>query len=282
MKKLTLIAAMSMVLAIALWTINPVRSFARTLGSKAGIAASEHVSGVVIGKKIRNDRGVVLGTVKNIVLNPNGCAQYLILSGRFRGARARLYPIPWTVIERVSREFIFVNLDPAVLVKAPSFEVRRWPDFSRPQWQAKIRTFYEQKVEKTVPGTAGKPSGGLSPEQKAKTEHELKAKQKQEVNPTAKGTAPTGESLKGKKRIENEHKHVPSHMNPQGAVETPKQSETNIKPKQHMPNTPGMMEQGKTGMMERGQSEQKKLEKKHVPGNAGVPAAPGKTDETTR
>ncbi len=99
------------------------------------------------------------------------------------------------------------------------------------------------------------------------------------------------------KALEKERKHKPSEMGSQGAVESPKQKETDVKTKQHKADAPGMMERGKSEMMDRGKSEmmdrgksqmmertrpeQEKSEKKS-PGNVGVPLGSSQTDEKTR
>jgi sporulation protein YlmC with PRC-barrel domain len=274
MKKITTIVAMAMAISIGLWALNPADSFAQRSSGKAGVMASAHVSGVVIGKQIRNERGVVLGTVENIVLNDNGCAQYVILSGKFRGARSRLFPIPWAVIARTGPDAIFVDMDPAFLVEAPSFEVSRWPDFSQPKWQTEVRTFYEKRAQKTVPGEVGKTSGAGRSEDKAKAEKELRAGKKQWRTPATEGTTPTEEKSKEKVYMERERKHQPSEMGPKGSLESPKQTEMDSKSKQHKPDT--------SGMMDRGRSDQEKHEKNGAPGQVGVPAGPGQTEGRMR
>jgi sporulation protein YlmC with PRC-barrel domain len=281
MGKITTVVAIALVLSIGLWTLNPTQSLAQRSSAKAGIAASAHVSGVVIGKQVRNERGIVLGSVENVVLNDNGCAQYVILSGKFRGARSRLYPIPWTVIARTGPDGIFADLDPAYLVEAPSFETGRWPDFSQPQWETKVRTFYEKRPERAGPGELGKTPRNVRSEDKGKADRELRAKQKQSGTPATEGTAPMEEKSKGKARVEGERKHKPSDISPQGAVESPKQGERDIKTKQHKPDTSGMIERGKT-QMERGRSEQEKPEQKGAPGQVGVPVGPGQEHEKIR
>jgi hypothetical protein len=282
MKKITTIVVMAMALAIGLWALNPTDSFAQRPSGKAGIAASAHVSGVVIGKEIRNEKGVVLGTVENLVLNDNGCAQYVILSGKFRGARSRLFPIPWTVISRTGPDAIFVDADPDFLVEAPSFEVGRWPDFSQHKWQAEVRTFYEKRGKRAGSGKVGKTPAAQRLEDKAKAEKELRAGKKQWSTPATKGTAPTEEKSKEKAQMEGERKHKPSETGPHGSVESPKQREMDIKTKQHKPDTSGMMERAKSEMMDRGRSEQEKSGKQGAKGQLGVPEGPGQIDGKLR
>lgn len=288
MKKLTLVIAMTMVLSIAFWTLNPTQSAAKKGGSSAGITASAHVSGVVIGKPIRSQSGVVLGTVENIVLTDNGCAKYVILSGEFSGARSRLFPIPWTVIARTGPDAIFVDLDPAILVEAPSFEVNRWPDFA--QWETRIHGFYQKKAEVMVPGTAQTP-GSVRSEEKARSEKDLRAKEKDWGKQATEGARSTEKKATEKSLLERERKHTPSEIGTQGAVESSKKKEMDIKAKQHTEpkagGTAGTMERGQTQMkergqpqmMERGKSQEEKPAQKGAPGNIGVPGGPGQMGE---
>lgn len=280
MKKLTPVIAITMVFSIAFWTLNPTQSSAKRLGAEAGVTSSAHVSGVVIGKPVRSERGVVLGTVQNIVLTDNGCAKYVILSGQFSGARSRLFPIPWTVIARTGPDAIFVDLDPAILVEAPSFEVNRWPDFA--QWDTRIHSFYQKKAEVTAPGTTQTP-GAVRSEEKARSEKDLRAKQKDWGKQATEGARSTEKKATEKSLLEKERKHTPSEMGTQGAVESPKQREMDIKAKQHTEpktgGTVGTMERGQTQMKERGKSQEEKPVQKGDPGPVGVPGVPGQAGE---
>lgn len=250
MKKLSTIIATALVLSVAFWTAHATDAFAKTFGA-----------GVVIGKEVRNERGVVLGRVENIVLSDQGCAKYVILSGRFKGARARLYPIPWTVIARTAPEAIFVDVDPAILVEAPSFEASNWPDFSQPQWETRVSTFYRTKIEAPFPGKAGlhkeQAPGGLRSEEKPKSEADIKTR-RGEMGKRSES------EVSGKAGLERERKHRASEMmGEKGKTSTPesaKQKDLDVRTKQHVESQEGatksrsyeMMERGK-GHMERGQ-----------------------------
>jgi len=261
--------------AIALWTFSPDPSFAQR--SSASVRASAHVAGVVIGKPVRSEQNVVLGTVENIVLNDTGCAQYLVVSGRFSGARARLFPMPWSVIARTGPDAIFVRVDERFLAQAPSFELNRWPDFSQSEWQTKIRTYYSGGAAMTGPGKEERP-GAVRQEGTPKA-------QKQWQKPAAEGTAPSGVKEKEKARMEREHKGKTSEM---GAPESSKQKQMDIRTKQQtqpkegqMMRGPGMMEQGQRPMMQRGPSEMKmqKSPEKAGPAQGAAPVGPGQAGE---
>jgi len=178
------------------------------------------VAGVVIGKPVRSEKNVVLGTVGNMVLNHTGCVQYLIVSGKFSEARAKLFPMPWTVIARTTPDAIFVRVDERFLAQAPSFEVNRWPDFSQSEWQTKIQTYDSGGAAVTGPGKEERP-GAVRPESTPKT-------QRQWQKPATEGTAPSGAKDKEKARMERERKGKNSEM---GAPEFSKQKQIDIRTK---------------------------------------------------
>ena len=145
MKTLIVIIGIAMLISTVILSAIP----------SVSIAASAQVSGVIIGKSVRAENGVVLGKVVNIVLTDNGCVRYVILSGQFHNARGRLYPLPWRVIARTEREAIFVNVDPKVLVEAPNFREGRWPDFAQAQWNTRVTEFFRSHVHANTPAGAG-------------------------------------------------------------------------------------------------------------------------------
>jgi hypothetical protein len=268
---LSIIIGTAITFLVAAWTFSPDQAFAQR-AAKESFRASTHASGVVIGRPVRSERGVVLGTVENIVLNDSGCAQFVVISGRFPGARSMWYPIPWRVISRSTAEAIFVNIEPDFLVKAPSFSRNRIRDLSNPEFSTRVNTFFQTRAK----------------EEKVKTEGQVKEKGRDWRTPATEGTVAPKEKMKGKAhdkaRMERERKLKPSEMTGEGAV---KQKEMDLKSKQPMERgkghvtpkgqvTPGpsqMMERGRPHM-ERGTSEQGKIEKE-VPGQSGATVTPG-------
>jgi len=245
---------------------SPDQAFAQRAG-KENIKASVHASGVVIGRPVRSERGVVLGTIENVVLNDSGCAQYVVISGRFPGARSMWYPIPWPVVSRSAPEAIFVSVEPDFLVKAPSFSRNRIRDLSNPEFSARVNTFFQTRAT----------------EEKAKIEGRVKEKGREWKAPATEGTVTPQEKMKDKTRLERERKLAPSEMSGQGAT---KKKEMDIKSKPQMergiaPVKPGpsemKMERGRP-QTERGTMEQGKSETQ-APGQTGVPANPGQAIE---
>ena len=145
MKKLTLLLMVSVILG-AFLTVEAIAQSSRVS------AAKQAGSSIVIGKTVRNAQGVVLGKVENIVLSEQGCAEYLILSGKFSGARGRYYPVPWTVV-RVTEdpEFLMMDVDIAILRDAPVIKDVRRMDVR--QWGPGVHDYYvEQHKVGTQPG----------------------------------------------------------------------------------------------------------------------------------
>lgn len=283
MRKLNIIIGMAVICAIASWMLSPVPTFAQR--GSTSIKASAHVVGLVVGKPVRSEKNVVLGTVENIVLNDTGCAQYLIVSGTFSGARARLFPMPWSVIARTAPDAIFIRVDEQFLAKAPSFEVNRWPNFSQPEWQTKIKTFYRAGASVTGPGMEERP-GAVRPEGAPKA-------QKRWERPATEGKATPEEKAKSKALQERERKGKASEMGanqPSKPKESDIRSRERIQPKERqiMQRTPGTMERGQPQMMEkgpshmeRGRSEMKGQVKpeKGAPAQGAVPVEPGPSSE---
>jgi hypothetical protein len=144
MKKLTLLLLVSVILAAFLAVEANAQS--------SPVSAKQAGGSVVIGKTVRNAQGAVLGKVENIVLSEQGCAEYLILSGKFSGARGRYYPVPWSVV-RVTEdpEFLMMDVDVAILREAPVIKDVRRMDVR--QWGPGVHNYYvEQHKVGTQPG----------------------------------------------------------------------------------------------------------------------------------
>ena len=86
MRKLTLLLMVSVILG-AFLTVEAIAQSSPVSAKQAG-------GSIVIGKTVRNAQGVVLGKVENIVLSEQGCAEYLILSGKFSGRAGDTIPFP--------------------------------------------------------------------------------------------------------------------------------------------------------------------------------------------
>jgi hypothetical protein len=191
MKTIIALIGIAMMLS-AVILANPTESLAQRSGSPAMRGA--HMSGVVIGKEIRATSGAVLGKVENIVLTDQGCVRYVVLSGQFPRARGRLFPIPWDQIA-MDRDVFLVDVDPVVLLEAPSFTAGRWPDFAQAQWNTRVSEFFRSHVRANAPAGAGA-------KERLKTREEHKSMEKQS---TEKQT-PREEKMKAGREMRHEQK----------------------------------------------------------------------------
>jgi PRC-barrel domain len=279
MKRNGAVIGTAMFLAIALWTFLPDNSFAQR-ASRTSVKAAAHASGIVVGRPVHSERGVVLGTVENVVLNDSGCAQFVVISGRFPGARSMWYPIPWNVISRSTPEAIFVNIEPDVLVKAPSFSRKKLPDLLHSDFNTRVNTFFQTRAK----------------EEKGKTEGRVKEKGRDQGTRPTQGTVSPEEKVKGKARMEKERQLKPSEMSGEG---TSKPKELDAKPKQHMegdkgavkPGTSEMKKQEQPEKMERGSSQMERGRPetteqgkpgKGGPGHEGPTVEPGQKGEKVK
>jgi hypothetical protein len=232
-------------LAIALWMLPPIAAVAQR-----GTMAPAYVSGIVIGKPVHGERNVVLGTVENIVLNDSGCAKYLIISGKFSGARSRLYPIPWTFIARSAPDAIYVRVDEQVLVKAPSFEINRWPDFSQSEWENRIQTFYRAGAHATETEKS-KPSAAVRAEEKSKAKQGMEERVKEWGKKATEGAGSAEQ--RGKSMLEKELKQKPVET---GVGKSSGQRQMDLKTKEQTRHQKGQMMQQPSKMMEHGSAQQ--------------------------
>ena len=100
--------------------------------------------GKILGKKVISQKGEDLGKIEDLVLSKEGCLQFIILApGGLLGTGDRLIPIPWKAVKTGAQaDTIIVNLDKSQVEKAPTFESKKWPNFTDSEWYGKIRDFF--------------------------------------------------------------------------------------------------------------------------------------------
>jgi sporulation protein YlmC with PRC-barrel domain len=187
MRKLTLLLLVSVILG-AFLTVEAIAQRSRVSAKQAG-------GSIFIGKTVRNAQGVVLGKVANIVLTEQGCAEYVILSGKFSGARGRYYPVPWTAVQMTDDpEFLMMDVDIAVLREAPVIKDVRRIDVS--QWRTQAHDYFQQHKAGAQPGTTKQrpmEQRGQATEEKTKVSPEKKALQgSQDKRMKKEHTSPSG------------------------------------------------------------------------------------------
>lgn len=114
--------------------------------------------GEIVGKKVENPDGEVIGEITDMVAGQDGNIQYAVLNhGGFLGIGDKLVPIPWEAVKRLPDDNrLLVNVTKGALEKAPNFEPDKWPDFSEPAWNTEVRQYYV--IQGTVPDSRGKKS----------------------------------------------------------------------------------------------------------------------------
>jgi hypothetical protein len=107
------------------------------LAQETSVRTSSHVRrvSVVVGASVTLERGGSIGKVEDIVLNDNGCAEYVVIS-----YEDSYIAVPWTVAtvdfdERVVR----LDISRDRLRDIPTFSRDQWPDFARGEYRDKLR-----------------------------------------------------------------------------------------------------------------------------------------------
>jgi sporulation protein YlmC with PRC-barrel domain len=84
----------------------------------------------LVGDKVKNRRGEVLGKVEEIMIDLHeGRVAYAVLSfGGFMGLGDKLFAVPWEVLEidTINRQLI-MNVEKERLKNAPGFAKEKWP-----------------------------------------------------------------------------------------------------------------------------------------------------------
>ena len=85
----------------------------------------------MIGNKVVNPSGEVLGNLKELVLDlEEGHIAYAVLSfGGLIGVGDKLFAIPWEALVLNPKDHTFIlDVEKEVLQKAPGFDKDHWPD----------------------------------------------------------------------------------------------------------------------------------------------------------
>jgi sporulation protein YlmC with PRC-barrel domain len=116
----------------------------------------------VIGNKVINHQGEVLGRVEDLVANKEGKLVYLVLSKiGAAGIMAEFVAIPLDAVSpRITAQGqLSINVDQSTLDEAPTFAAGDYPDFEDGQWQQESKGFFENG--ETSPGDRKKRTPGL-------------------------------------------------------------------------------------------------------------------------
>jgi sporulation protein YlmC with PRC-barrel domain len=132
--------------------------------SKPSSAASEKSQRLskVIGNKVINYQGVILGMVEDLVANEEGKLVYLVLSkADAMGVKPQFVAIPLDAVSpRITAQGqLSINLDQATLDEAPTFAAGDYPDFEDGRWQQESRGYFENG--ETTPDDRKKRAPGM-------------------------------------------------------------------------------------------------------------------------
>ena len=98
----------------------------------------------MIGQKVQGTDGKNLGTIKDLVIDPeDGGVEYAVLDfGGFAGIGDKYFAVPWDALQiDQQKKRLALDLHKKDLKDAPGFDKNNWPDLS--QQQVVIYEFYE-------------------------------------------------------------------------------------------------------------------------------------------
>jgi sporulation protein YlmC with PRC-barrel domain len=96
-----------------------------------------------IGSSVENPQGENLGTIHDIVLDPQqGRIKYVALSyGGVLGLGSKLFAVPWDALTlQPDGKTFLLNVEQALLETTPGFDKNNWPQRPDPMLQAAVRT----------------------------------------------------------------------------------------------------------------------------------------------
>jgi len=92
----------------------------------------------LIGAKVVNDKGQELGTIEDIVLNPehNAVGYAVLAHGGFLGWGGKFFAVPWSEFELGPQEnrLVLSKVSPTDLDNATGFDKKNWPMTASPNW----------------------------------------------------------------------------------------------------------------------------------------------------
>jgi sporulation protein YlmC with PRC-barrel domain len=103
----------------------------------------------IIGRSVQNDEGETLGTIKDLVIDPDRYhVSYAVLTfGGFLGFGDKLFAIPTGAMQMLNSEgHAVLAMDKDRLKDAPGFDENNWPNLADEAVAARIDKFYGQKT----------------------------------------------------------------------------------------------------------------------------------------
>jgi sporulation protein YlmC with PRC-barrel domain len=147
MKKVTVLIAVLFLFSLIL----TAQSFAAQAGEgKMGHKDAMKVS-KLMDKEVQTQAGEELGKVKDVVIDRQGQAAFLIIEGE----QDKLYPIPITAFRHDAQEDkLTTQISKDQLRNAPSFAEGEWPEFGQQDYQSRVYGYYGEQLpgHSTMPG----------------------------------------------------------------------------------------------------------------------------------
>jgi sporulation protein YlmC with PRC-barrel domain len=129
-----------------------------------------HKASTFIGSSVENSKGEKLGTISDIVLDPEaGNIKYAALSyGGILGLGGKLFAVSWDALTlQPDGKTFLLNIDQALLESMPGFDKTSWPQQPDPMLQAAIQ----------APGGAVAPGTGSTAGRSAPSSTETRTEQ---------------------------------------------------------------------------------------------------------
>ena len=102
----------------------------------------------LIGMKVQGSDGKKVGKIRDLVIGPDGNVRYAVLDfGGFLRIGDKYFAVPWDALQRTANgKKIALDTTKRDLKKAPGFDKKHWPEFSKQQEEV-IYEFYEVPME---------------------------------------------------------------------------------------------------------------------------------------
>lgn len=102
-------------------------------------------AGALVGDRVLNRRGELLGTVSELMLDvERGCIAYVVMAyGGFMGLGERLFALPWNAIALdAERGCMLLDAERSTFDTAPAFDKDHWPSKPDAKWHLDVHRHY--------------------------------------------------------------------------------------------------------------------------------------------
>jgi hypothetical protein len=103
----------------------------------------------VIGDRVENPQGEVLGKIDNLMINlHSGVVEYVVIEfGSFMGIGGKLFAIPFSELQpSPGKKNFILNRSKEYLKEAPGFDKTHWPDTNDHTYFENVKLYYGSYV----------------------------------------------------------------------------------------------------------------------------------------